>query len=125
MVHYLKGIKELLEYYTTRAIEYRLNLHDTDKIISNTEFVHKWRQGIGSIIDPINTTIDDLDQTPTAWNEKLSIFQLVGATKSYIAKRSRTTSKPNVRITGITITILDTPVNNNNNINKNNTMNTP
>ena len=84
MVHYLKEIKELLEYYTTRAIEYRLNLHDTDKIFSNTEFVHKWRQGIGSIIDPINTAIDELDQTPTAWNEKLSIFQLVGATKAIL-----------------------------------------
>ena len=39
--------------------------------------------------------------------------------------RSRTTSKPNARITGFTITTPDTPVNNNNSINNNNTANTP
>ena len=59
-----KGFKESLEDYTSRAFQYRLNLDNTDKSITNTEFVRKWRQGIGSIIDPINIDIDDLDQTP-------------------------------------------------------------
>ena len=89
-----KGSKESLEDYTARAVEYRLNLDDTDKSITNTEFVRKWRQGIGSIIDPINIAIDDLDQTPAAWNENLSIFQLMGTVRSYIIKRSKIFSIP-------------------------------
>ena len=108
-----KGFKESLEDYTARAIEYRLNLDDTDKSITNTEFVRKWRQGIGYIIDPINIAIDDLDQTPAAWNENLSIFQLMGTAESYITKRSKTLSNPKPPAVGA----------NNNNSNNRNTYN--
>lgn len=41
-----KGSRGSLEDYTAREVEYRLNLDDTDKSLTNTKFVHKWRQGI-------------------------------------------------------------------------------
>ena len=87
-----------MEGYTVMTIEYRLNLDDTNKHISNTEFVRNWRQGSGYIIDPINTTFDDLNQTLVTWNEHPTIFQLMGSAKACIVKRSKITSQsyPNV-----------------------------
>ena len=50
------------------------------------------KTGYRVFIDPINIAIDDLDQKPAAWNENLSIFQLMGTARLYIPKRWKTLS---------------------------------
>ena len=116
-----KESNEYLEDYTTRAVEYRLNLDDTDRSIRNTECVRKWIHGIWSIINPINIAIDDLDQTPAGWNENLSIFQLIGTARSYITKRSKAHSIPKPPTSGSSNNnTYNRNIYNNDNINNNN-----
>ena len=56
----MKWNKETIEDYTARAVQSRLHLADTCKSVSNEEFIRKWRIGLGTTLDQMDTVIDDL-----------------------------------------------------------------
>ena len=85
-----KDNKEIIEDYTAKAVQSRLNLVDTYRSINNEEFIRKWRLGLGMDLDQINAAMDNLAQTPPVWRHILPIYQLIKTAKSYINRRSVT-----------------------------------
>ena len=54
-----KGKNELVEDYTTWVVQFKKNLHGTEKEIMQPEFIRKFRQDVGEILAPIDLAIND------------------------------------------------------------------
>ena len=83
-----RGVKWSLEDYTAKALQFQSNLKGANLCITSQGIVRKWRQGLGSELSPINTTIDDLQVYLLQWSSELPMSQLMEKANTYIGKFS-------------------------------------
>ena len=81
-----QGLKNSLDDYTAKVVQFQSDLKDTNCCIINEELVRKQRQGLGNDFVPINTAIDDLQIYLLQWSSELLMYQLMEDSNTYIGK---------------------------------------
>ena len=117
-----RGQKECIEEYTARYVQYQSELEDTTKAITTIELVRKLRQGLGTHMNQINSTINDLCVDLPQWSDTLPMYHLMDQAIQYFAKLSNSTTN-NIQYDFIEHNIQHNYNKSNNNTNNNNNNN--